>query len=170
MRDRIPNRLVSVALLVALAPWCAGCASGIYVTRDTGAGSNGGGGALEVRVFEDWSDLHRDVVSNRKVLTGLYRAESGSEKLVREETVSRWSASDLTPGRYVLRTRWSGKTATTRWLSSEQKKPFVIRAGQTTVVEVVVKDARKTWIRVAIGAAVVFATGAYLVGQPMQGW
>ena len=170
MRGRIPDSLVSVMLLVALAPWCAGCASGIYVTRDTGAGGEGSGGALEVRVFENWSDLHRDVVSHRKVLTELHRAESRSQELIREESVSRWSASDLAPDRYVLRIRWFEKGATTGAPSRAQDKPFVIRTGQTTVVDVVVKDARKTWIRVAIGAAVVIAVTYYLAYQEWKSW
>jgi hypothetical protein len=170
MRGMVPNRLVSVGLLVALTPWCVGCASGIYVKRNTDAGGESGGGALEVRVFENWSDLHRDVVSNRKVFTELYRGESRSQELIREEPVSRWSASDLAPGRYVLRIRWFGETATSGAPSHVQDKPFVIRTGQTTVVDVVVKDARKTWVRVAIGAAVVIAATYYLAYQAMQSW
>ncbi|MGD1146852.1 MAG: hypothetical protein ABR961_02735 [Thermoanaerobaculaceae bacterium] len=140
------------------------------MTRGAGAGGEGRGGSLEVRVFENRSDLHRDVVSNRKLLTELYRAESRSEEPIRQETVSRWTVSDLVPGRYMLRIRWSGKTATAGAPSSAQEKPFVVRTGQTTVVDVVVKDARKTWIRVAIGTAVVIAATYYLGRQAMQSW
>ncbi|MBZ5587275.1 MAG: hypothetical protein LAO05_01805 [Acidobacteriia bacterium] len=170
MRGRVSNKQVTVGLLVVLTPWCVGCASGVYVKRNTGAGGDSDGGALEVRVFENWSDLHRDVVSNRKVLTELYRDVSRSQELIREDPVSRWSASDLAPGRYVVRVRWSAKPPNMGAPSRVQEKPLVIRSGQTTVVDVVVKDARKSWARAAIGGAVVIGAASYIGYRALQSW
>ena len=101
------QQFTAEVLLVVLAPWCAGCATEFYLQRSTDGKEGTGGGALAVRVFENRPDLRRGEVSKREIVTGLYRLESGSEKVVREERATRWTATGLAPGRYVLRVRKS---------------------------------------------------------------
>ncbi len=70
-------RLVTAnILLIALVPWCVGCATGFYVKSGAGALGDAGLGALEVRVFDDRSDLRSDVVSSRDIITELYLRDS----------------------------------------------------------------------------------------------
>jgi len=156
MSHRRSQQFTAKALLVALAPWCAGCATEIYLQRSTGAGGGSGEGRLDVRVFENRPGLRRDDVSKRTIVTELYRLESGSEKLVREEQGTRWAASGLTPGRYVLRVRKSvDETGAVRRPPHDQDKRFRIRANETATADIVLKDPRRGWIAVEVGTVVV---------------
>ena len=57
-------RLVTAnILLIALVPWCVGCATGFYVKSGAGALGDGGLGALKVRA-------HRGREMLRKLLEG----------------------------------------------------------------------------------------------------
>ena len=150
------QRFTAKVLLVAIAPWCAGCATEIYLQRSTGAGGGSGEGRLDVRVFENRPDLRRDDVSKRTIVTELYRVESGSEKLVREERATRWAATGLAPGPYVLRVRkFVDETEAVRRPSHDQDKRFTIRANEAATADIVLKDPRHAWIAVGVGAVVV---------------
>ncbi len=154
MRGRIPNRLVSVALLVALAPWCLGCATEVRLQRSAVAAAGDGNGRLLVRVFEDRSERRREVSTHRKVRTELYRVEGKSSKLVRQESDPRWSASDLPPGDYVLQAAsWIDDQGNAQALPSKFKKAFAIRANETVMADVVLSDAGKAWGKVAVWVA-----------------
>ena len=156
MRGRIPARLVRAALLAALAPWCAGCATEIHLRQSAGVVEGGGGGRLLVRVFESRSDRSHDLSTHRRVVAELYRVEGNAEKLVREEKEPCWSVPDLAPGDYVLQVgRWVDDKGVVQKLRHSQDEAFVIRANETTVADVVLRDPRKAWIGVGIGVGVV---------------
>lgn len=170
MRQMRFQRFTAKVLLVALAPWCAGCATEIYLERSTGAGRGPSGGRLDVRVFEDRSDLRRDDVSKRAIVTELYRLESGSEELVREERATRWSAAGLAPGRYVLRVkRFVDETGAARRPSHDQDKRFRIRANETATADIVIKDPRRGWIAVGVGTVVVILVVLARSWSPLGG-
>ena len=156
MRGRIPARLVRAALLAALAPWCAGCATEIHLRQSAGVVEGGGSGRLLVRVYESRSDRSHDLSTHRRVVAELYRVEGKAEKLVREEREPRWSVPDLPPGDYVLQVgRWVDDAGVVQKLRHSQAEAFVIRANETTVADVVLRDPRKAWIGVGIGVGVV---------------
>jgi hypothetical protein len=145
-----------MALLATLASWCAGCATEIHLRQSAGVVEGGGGGRLLVRVFENRSDRSRDVSTGRQIVTELYRVEGKAEKPVREEKAPRWSVPDLPPGDYVLRvTTWVDDTGVVQKLPQSQHDEFVIRANETTLADVVLRDPRKAWIGVGIGVGVV---------------
>jgi hypothetical protein len=148
------QHLTAKLLLVLLAPWCVGCATEIYLERSTGAKGGTGDGRLEVRVFENRPDRRRNDVSKREIVTELYRLESGSEKLVRQERATRWAATGLSPGRYVLRVRgFAGEKAALP--SHDKDRHFRIRANETATVDIVLKDPRRGWIAVGVATTVV---------------
>jgi hypothetical protein len=150
------QQFTAKVLLVAIAPWCAGCATEIYLQRSTGAAGGTSGGRLDVRVFENRADMKRDDVSKRTIVTELYRVESGSEKLVREERATRWAATGLAPGRYVLRVRkFVDETGAVRLPSHDHDKRFKIRASQMATADIVLKDPRRGWIAVGVATVVV---------------
>jgi hypothetical protein len=156
MSPRRIQQLTARVLLVALAPWCAGCATEIYLERSRNAGGGSGDGRLDVRVYENRPDLRRDDVSKRTIVTELYRLESGSEKLVREERATRWAATGLAPGRYVLRVRkFVDETGAVRRPSHDQDKRFRIRANETATADIVLKDPRRGWIAAEVATVVV---------------
>jgi hypothetical protein len=171
MRGRIPNRLVSVALLTALAPWCLGCATEIRLQRSAVAVAGDGNGRLLVRVFENRSERRREVSTHRKVLAELYRVEGKSSKLVRQESESRWSVSDLPPGDYVLQVNsWIDDQGNAQALPSSFQKTFVIRANETAMADVVLNDSSKVWVKVAVGVVVVVAAAFWSVHEEMSHW
>jgi len=171
MRGRIPDRLVSMALLATLASWWPGCATEIHLRQSAGVVEGGGGGRLLVRVFENRSDRSRDVSTRRQIVAELSRVEDKAEKLVREEKAPRWSVPDLPPGDYVLRvSRWVDDTGVVQKLPQSQHDEFVIRANETTMADVVLSDPKKAWVRVGIGAAAVVGVGCVMAYQAMQNW
>jgi hypothetical protein len=156
MGQRRFQRFTAKMLLVALAPWCAGCATEIYLGRSTGVGGGTSGGTLDVRVFENRSDLRRNDVAKRTIVTELSRLEAGSERLVREERAARWSAAGLAPGRYLLRVKDSGdETGAVRRPSHEQDKRFKIRANETATADIVIKGPSRGWIAAGVATGVV---------------
>jgi hypothetical protein len=168
MRGRIPDRLVSAALLVALAPWCAGCATEIHLRQSPGAVEGAGGGCLLVRVFDNRSDRKRDVTTHRTIVTELYRVEGKAENLLSEERESRWSVPDMPPGEYVLRVaKWVDEKGVVQKLPHRQDEEFLIRTNETTVADVVLSDPEKAWVKVGIGVVVVVGL-SYLLGREMM--
>ncbi len=78
--------------------------------------------------------------------------------MIRQERATRWTASDLAPGRYVLRVWRAGEKEDGKDPGSRPAhKKFVVAAGQTVVADVVLKDGKKTFVRVAVGAVAVIA-------------
>ena len=156
MSENALRSLTARVVLLALAPWCAGCATEIYTRSSSDRiGSVGGRGRLEVRVFDDHSHQRQDLVSLREVVTELYRLEAGEETLVREEKAARWSADDLAPGRYRLHVgRWIGEDGATRALPHDQDETFVISARKSTVADVVLRDGKKAMIGIVIAGTV----------------
>lgn len=171
MRGGTPGRLVSAALLVTLAPWCLGCATEIHLQRSAVAARAEGNGRLQVRVFEDRSERRHELSSRLRVVSELYRVEGAAKKLVREETESRWTASDLPPGEYELQVnRWIDDQGTAQVFPFKYKGKFAIRANETAMADVVLADAYNGWVKVVIGAAVVVGM-AYFVGhEAMEAW
>jgi hypothetical protein len=156
MKGHVPNGLVSAALLVALAPWCAGCATEIHLRQSAGVVEGEGGGRLMVRVFENRSDRKHDMTTNKDVVTELYRVEGKAEALVREEKEPRWSVPDLPPGDYVLRvSRLVDERGVVQTPFPGQVETFAIRANEMTVADVVLSDPRNAWVRVILGTALV---------------
>lgn len=155
MRGRIPSRLVGVALLVALAPWCLGCATEIRLQRSAVAIGGDGNGRLLVRVFENASDRRREVSTRRRVVTELYRVEGKPNKLVRQASEARWSISDLSPGDYVLQAdSWIDDQGNAQALPFKFKTAFVLHANETAMADVVLNDSSKVWVKVAVWVAV----------------
>lgn len=171
MRGWTPNRLVSVALLVALAPWCLGCATEIRLQRSVVAVAGDGNGRLLVRVFENRSERRREVSTHRKVLAELYRIEGKSSKLVRQQSDPRWSVSGLPPGDYVLQVNsWIDDQGKAQTLPSKFHKAFVIRANETAMADVVLNDSSKVGVKVAVGAVAVVGLGFWLGHEAMKDW
>jgi hypothetical protein len=171
MRCQIRNRLVSTVLLVALVPWCAGCATEIHLRQTAGVTEGEGGGRLLVRVFDDRSDRKRDVTTHRTIVTKLYLVEGKAEKLVREEREPRWSVSELPAGEYLLRVgKWANDVGGVKTYQAGHHDHLVIRDNETTVADVVLSDPEKAWVQVAIGAVVVVGVGCYFAYQEMQNW
>lgn len=165
MRGGTRNRLVAAFLLVAVIPWCLGCASEAVVPHPAASSPAGATGQLQVRVFEDSDSARHDLTVQRAVVTELYRIDGRSRTLVRRETAPRWSVSDLAPGHYELRAEGSvveNQEPTPR--SAGSVRNLVIRADDTTTADVVLGGGGKRWhgvaIWVAVGAAVL--TGALL--------
>jgi hypothetical protein len=171
MRGRIRNRLVSRVLLVALAPWCAGCATEIHLRQTAGVAGGEGGGRLLVRVFENRSDRKRDVTTHRTIVTELYRVEAKTETLVREEKGPRWSVSELPAGEYLLRAPgWDDDVGGVRTHHRGHHDHVAIRPNETTVADVVLSDPEKAWVRMGIAAVVVVGVGCVMAYQAMQDW
>jgi hypothetical protein len=155
MRGRIPSRLVGVALLVALAPWCLGCATEIRLQRSAVAVAGDGNGRLLVRVFENASERRRGVSTRRRVVTELYRVEGKSNRLVHQDSEARWSVSDLPPGDYMLQVNsWVDDQGNAQALPSKFKEAFVIRPNETAMADVVLSGGSKVWGKVAVWVAV----------------
>jgi hypothetical protein len=160
-----------VALLTALAPWCLGCATEIRLQRSAVAVAGDGNGRLLVGVFENRSERRREVSTHRKVLAELYRVEGKSSKLVRQESESRWSVSDLPPGDYVLQVNsWIDDQGNAQALPSTYKDAFVIRANETAMADVVLNDSSKVWVKAAVGVVVVVAAAFWSVHEEMSHW
>jgi hypothetical protein len=171
MKGHIPNRLVSAALLVTLMPWCVGCATEIHLRQSPGVVEGARGGQLLVRVFDNRSDRKRDVTTHRTIVTELYLVEGKAEKLLREETESRWSVPDLPAGEYLLRVgEWADDVGGVKTYQAGHHDHLVIRAKETTVADVVLSDPEKAWVKVAIGAVVVVGVGCVFAYQEMQNW
>ncbi len=171
MRGRIPSKSVSVALLVALAPWCTGCATEIQLRRSGVAARGEGNGRLLVRVFENRSERRREFSTRLRVVSELYRVEGTARKLVREEKEPRWAASDLPPGEYELQVnRWIDDQGNLQTLPFKYKGKFAIRANETAMADVVLGDAYNGWVKVVIGAAVVVGLAYFLGHEAMEGW
>ncbi len=171
MRDRNPSRLVSVTLLVALTPWCLGCATEIRLQRSAMATAGDGNGRLLVRVFENRSERRREASTHRKVRTELYRVEGKSSKLVRQESEAHWSVSELPPGDYVLQTDgWIDDQGNAQALPSKFKTAFAIRANETTMADVVLNDSSKVWVKVTVGVGVVVAAAFWSFHEEMNHW
>jgi hypothetical protein len=169
MRGRVENRLVSTVLLVALVPWCAGCATEIHLRQSPGVVEGNGGGRLLVRVFEKRSDVKRDVTTHRTIVTEVYRVEGKAETLVREEMEPRWSVSELSAGQYLLRVRgWSDDVGGVGTYHHGHRDHLVIRANETTVADVVLSEPEKAWVRVGIATVVVVGLGCVYASQEMQ--
>jgi hypothetical protein len=150
---------VSAALLVALAPWLAGCATEIHLLQSPGVAGASGSGRLLVRVFEDRSDRRRNVATLKDVVTELYRVQGGSEKLLRDQREPRWSVADLPPGEYLLRaTRCVDEFGVVQTSFHEVELKFAVRAGQTTVADVVLKDPKQAWVGVLVAIVLAYAT------------
>jgi hypothetical protein len=168
MRGQIRNRLVSTVLLVALVPWCTGCATEIHLRQSPGVVEGAGGGRLLVRVFEDRSDRSRDLTTRRTIITELYRVEGKAERLFWDERESRWSLPDIPPGNYVLRVaRWVDDAGVIQKLPNSRDHQFLIRADETTVADVVLSDPRNAWARVILGTALVVGV-SYVVFKEWQ--
>ena len=171
MRGRNPSRLLGVALLVALAPWCLGCATEIHLQRSGVAVKGEGNGRLLVRVFENRSERRRELNTHLRVVSELYRVEGKSSKLVREEKESRWTASDLPPGEYELQiNRWIDDQGNLQTLPFKYKGKFAIRANETAMADVVLADAYSGWVKVVVGAAVVVGLAYFLGHEAMKDW
>jgi hypothetical protein len=171
MRGRNPSRLVSVALLVALAPWCLGCATEVHLQRSGVAAAGDGNGRLVVRVFENASARRREIGTRRRVVTELYRVEGKSKNLVHQDSEARWSISDLPPGDYVLQvTTWTDDRGQAQARPSTYKDAFVVRANETTMADVVLDDSSKVWVKVAVGVVVVVAAAFWAAHEEMSHW
>ncbi len=166
MNNQAWRAATAVALAVALVPWSSGCATGFHV-RAAGAEVPGiGGGTVEVRVYDNGSTRNRGTLSSRKVAIELVARDARPEKVVHTGDAASWSVAGLEPGRYELRVWWpDAKDATGR--ARPVRKRLVVAAGQATAADVVLRDAGKTWLFVAIGVGVVVG-GLYLSGwSPM---
>ena len=171
MRGRNPSRLVSVALLVALTPWCLGCATEVHLQRSGVAVAGAGNGRLVVRVFENASARRHEISTRRRVVTELYRVEGKSNTLVHQDSEARWSISDLPPGDYVLQVNSQiDDRGNPQALPSTHKDAFVVRANETAMADVVLNDSRKVWVKVAVGVVVVVGLGFWLGHEAMKDW
>lgn len=171
MRGRIPNRLVSVTLLVALTPWCLGCATEIHLQRSAVAAAGEGDGRLLVRVFEDRSERRGELNTRLQVVTELYRVEGRSRTLVHQDRGPRWSVSDLPPGNYELQANsWIDDQGNAQALPFKYKRAFVIRANETAMADVVLADAYNGWVKVVAGAAIVAGAALWLGHEAMRCW
>ncbi|HVN76890.1 MAG TPA: carboxypeptidase-like regulatory domain-containing protein [Thermoanaerobaculaceae bacterium] len=157
MHDGIFRRTVAGALLAGLAPWCVGCATGFYVRTGAGADGDTGTGALEVRVYENGSARSRAELTHRRVTVELYTRGGKPERLVHADDAARWSVPGLAPGRYSLRVWWPDAKGSNSEAQPVRKR-IVVRAGETAVANVVLKDGAKTWLGVGIAVGVLAAS------------
>jgi len=151
MNHRALQRLVSAALLLAVTPWCVGCATEIHLRSVPGAAEPPEAGRLRVRVFETRTDRRRDVATRKDVLTELYRVEGKTETLIREEKEPRWSITDLSPGAYLLRaSRCVDEWGVVQTSFEPVDVRFGVRARETTFADVVLKDPKHAWVSVLV--------------------
>lgn len=171
MRHRNPSRFVSVALLVALAPWCLGCATEIRLQRSAVTVAGDGNGRLLVRVFDNGSARRHEISTRRRVVTELYRVEGKSNNLVHQDSEARWSISDLPPGDYVLQVSSQiDDRGNPQALPSTYKDAFAIRANETTMADVVLSGGSKVWVKVAVVVVVAVAAAFWSVHEEMKDW
>ena len=157
--NRTTSNGTAAVLLAALVPWLgACCTTEVRLARSSGAAGTAGVTRLEVRVFEDRKAEKQDRVTDRQVVTELFRLAGGSERLVRKETVPRWSAQALEPGRYLLRvSQISGVDPAATATREMEEETLEIGANETTVADVVLADPHKARV-----AAVWTAVGVTL--------
>ncbi len=154
MKGETQKRLVGAVLLVALSPWCVGCAAEIRLRQTPGGEEASDGGRLQVRISETLSDRDHDIVTEKDVVTELYRVDDAAETLVREEREARWSIADLAPGNYVLRaSRCVGQGGVVQTSFRPAGVGFAVRGRETTFADVVLKGPKHGWL-VALGAVV----------------
>ena len=168
MRRQAGYQYVTAILLVTLAPWCAGCATGIRTTQMTSAVPGKGGGELTVRVYETSSDRRKGLEARKRIVSELYRTEDGEQRLVREATLPEWTASDLPAGEYELRVAtWLDRDGHRRSLTTARHAKLVVSAGQRTTVEVVVYGSRNGWyvLGALVGVAIAVGVSAVEAGS-----
>ncbi len=157
MRGRTLQRSMSVALLLAAAPWWLGCATEIHLRQAPAGALAVTGGRVQVRVFEDRSARRRDTVTAKDVVTELYRLDGTAERLVREGKEPRWSAEDLEPGPYVLRaTRCVDEWGVVRKEFVPREARLSVRPRQTTFADVVLRDPGEVWLKVLAGIVLTY--------------
>ncbi len=165
------RRVASAALLVALAPWCAGCATEIHVRQAPTGAATPSGGLVQVRVFDNRSDRARDAVSQKDVATELVRVEGASETLVREGEEPRWSLAGLAPGPYVLR---ATRCVDQRGVAREGFRPVEVRLSvrerATTYADIVLEDPTNAWISIVAAAVLAYAIVYDVKANGMTGW
>lgn len=131
------SRVVAAGLLVAVIPWCLGCASEARRPQPATRSRVGGTGSLEVRVFENRDDARRDLTAHRAVVTELYRLDGQARVLVRRVAEARWSLSGLTPGRYQLRVELPAeRDGEAGWQAAAHVRDLTIHAGESTTADV----------------------------------
>jgi len=168
MKGQTRKRLVGAALLVALLPWCVGCATEIRLRQTLGGEEASDGGRLQVRVFETLSDRDRDVVTDKDVATELYRVDGAAETLVRQQREPRWSIADLAPGSYVLRAvRCVGEGGVVQTSFGPADASFLIRIRETTFADVVLKGPKHGWL-VVLGVIVLTYGAVEDVKDPLH--
>ncbi len=166
MRNGTFRTVTAAALAAALVPWCDGCATGFYLKTAPAVTGEAGTGAVEVSVYENGSARDQDALTSRQVRVELVSRDSQPEKVVHAGDAARWTASGLAPGRDLVRV-WFPAPKGTAGDTGPSHKRVVVAAGETTTVNVVLKDGAKTALTVAITVTAVVAVTAgtlYLVG------
>lgn len=154
MQLRGSNRATALALLLGLAPWSGGCATGLSVRRVGGVGPGDGTANMVVRVFENRSDRTRGVATSREVVTALFRGHDGVSELVREEHGPRVAMEGLPPGEYWFSITCWNELAGHGRESHVERQSLSLQAGETAVVEVVMRDSESALVGVVALAAV----------------
>lgn len=159
MQLRGSNRATALALLLGLAPWSGGCVTGVWVRRVASVGPGDETANLVVRVFESRSDRTKGVATSREVVTSLSRDREGMEELVREENGSRVAMEGLIPGDYRLSVTCRRERAGRGRESHSESQSLSLRPGETSVVEVVLRDSEATLLTVVALTAVLLLVG-----------
>lgn len=148
------SRVVAAVVLVAVIPWCLGCASEARRPQPAAASRAGGTGSLEMSVFENRDDARHDLTAHRTVITELYRVDGQARMLVRRVTEPRWTLSGLAPGRYELRAALPADgDDEARPQPAAYVRDLTIHAGESTTADVVLSGGSRRGRTVALWVA-----------------